>query len=231
MDHIHGAVLSDKTIKSQNKKGLLIEQPLRPEQIQPNSVDLTLAASFKKLKPNASRIEARGDKIKFVNHPMANVINPKIPAKFIQGMFTEDGEGGRFYLLEPGEFVLMASREILNIPKGIIGFVCGRSSVARLAIQSEQAGLVDGGFRGTITFEVTNQSEYPIVLWEGMRFAQVYFLYAEEPDVAYGSEISSKYNDQIAATESRLHLDAEFMKCEYTETEETDYGSESSDDE
>lgn len=45
-------ILSDKTIVKLNNDGLLVEQKLKPKQIQPNSIDLSLANSYKKLLPN-----------------------------------------------------------------------------------------------------------------------------------------------------------------------------------
>jgi len=94
----------------------------------------------------------------------------------------------------------------------VIAFVQGRSSIARLAVQTEQAGLIDAGFRGTITFEVFNQSDYPIILYPGMRIAQVYFFKAQYADKLYGSEKGSKYNGQIEATGSKVYLDPELNK-------------------
>lgn len=189
-------VLSDRKILEYNKKGLLFETPITEAQLQPNSVDLTLADSWKILEPNTIR----------------NTIDSKMPIKYTEGSFIKDSKGGDFYVIRPKQFILMASNEILNIPNGIIAFVQGRSSIARLAIQTEQAGLIDAGFRGTITFEVFNQSEYPIVLYKGTRVAQVYFFKAQHAMVSYGSDKGSKYNGQILATGSRIHLDKENLK-------------------
>lgn len=192
---LRDAILSDVGILDLNKEGLLVEQPLSDTQIQPNSIDLTLGNTWKKIKPN-----------------MDDQINPKYPMEYKEGVFEKRmfGEYETFYCVKPGEFVLMASKEILNIPNGLVGFVCGRSSIARLGIQTEQAGFIDSGFRGTITLEVYNQTKYPIILYSGMRVAQVYFIKAQKSGKLYGKNKGSKYNDQIAATESRIYLDPEF---------------------
>jgi dCTP deaminase len=212
-------VLSDKTIMEYNKKGLLIEQPIKEEQLQPNSVDLTLGNTYKILKPN-SRLFC------------INILDPLVPMKFESGTFdtgivydyhTEgyyyesseyndirDNKERERFLLYTNQFILMASNEILNIPNGIIGVVCGRSSIARLGIIVEEAGLIDAGFRGTITLEIYNQLNYPILLYPGMRIAQVYFFRAEEASVIYGINRKSKYSNQIEAMQSKLYLDEEF---------------------
>lgn len=194
-------VLSDRKIMEYNRKGLLFETPIKPEQLQPNSVDLTLANSWKKLLPNVPGSEHLG-----------GMIDTKIPVQYSDGVFPKRDNGDQFYIIMPKEFVLMASNEILNIPNGIIAFVQGRSSIARLAIQTEQAGLIDAGFRGTITFEVFNQSDYPIYLYKGTRVAQVYFFKAQHALCPYGADKGSKYNGQILATGSRIHLDQENFK-------------------
>lgn len=205
-------VLSDRTILKYNKKGLLIEGELRPAQIQPNSIDLTLGNTWKKLTHN--------DKFN-----KRKVINPSKEIKYWEGTFKPcepdtyymDKVLGRnpksYYILEPNEFILMASKEVLNIPNGILSFVQGRSSIARLGIQTEQAGLIDAGFRGTITFEVKNETNKPIILYEGMRVAQVYFFKSQYALCPYGSKNkSSKYQYQVEATGSKLYLDPELKK-------------------
>ena len=152
-------VLSDRTILKYNKKNLLIEGELTKEQIQPNSIDLTLGNTWKKAKYNSAvkiKDVTLGDKdsVSTIEHR----IDPSRKIDYSEGLFEKDPDSDReYYKLMPGEFVLMASNEILNIPNGILSFVQGRSSIARIGIQTEQAGLIDAGFRGTITFEIFNQ--------------------------------------------------------------------------
>lgn len=196
------AVLSDKTIKKYMRKGKLIATPIGEKQLQPNSVDLTLGNTWRSIRPNAT-IEGE------------DCIDVKMKVQYKSGYFecgynpTDGSKRSQkeFFVLDPGEFVLLASKEVLDIPNGIMAFVQGRSSIARLGIQTEQAGLIDSGFTGTITFEVLNQTKYPIVLYEGMRFAQVYFLRTDKAHMLYGLEKGSKYNGQVSATGSKIHLD------------------------
>lgn len=210
-------MLSDRKIMKYNKKGLLVEQLIPQEQLQPNSVDLTLGLTYKQLLSNC-----------VIPGEETAAIDPKFPILFNEGTFpkhlrTDNPQvcidncrecrlkecyHPQYYILRPKEFILMASNEILNIPNGIVGFVQGRSSIARLAIQTEQAGLIDAGFRGTVTLELFNQSTYPIFLYPGMRVAHVHFLKAQRALIPYGAASrDSKYKDQIRATESRIHMD------------------------
>lgn len=201
-------VLNDETILRMNKRGLLIEGKINPEQIQPNSIDLTLANTWKRPITNAH--------LEYPTDPEydAPIIDPRKEPRYEIGEFKPiilDGkETPPAVILRPAEFLLMASREVLNIPNGILSFVQGRSSIARIGVQTEQAGLIDAGFHGTITFEVYNETDYNLILYEGMRIAQLYFfkaMYALKP---YGSKgKGSKYQEQIEATGSRIHLDPE----------------------
>lgn len=203
------SVLSDRSILKYNKKGLLIEGEISSSQVQPNSIDLTLGNTWKKIKSNCQT-------------EYGSSINTRFEIGYTKGTFIpsptytsidKTTEMSSCYILQPGEFILMASNEVLNIPNGIISFVQGRSSIARLGIQTEQAGLIDAGFKGTITFEVQNQGMYPIILYAGMRVAQVYFFKAQHTKHTYGSKSKgSKYQLQIEATGSKIYLDPELQK-------------------
>lgn len=206
-DHLRDfnrSVLSDRQIMKYNRKGLLIEGPLQENQIQPNSIDLTLDNTYKVLSPNDTT-----DISDYVSRPC---INPLNEIKYETGFFTRARNSREYYIIKPKEFVLMSSKEVLNIPNGILSFVQGRSSVARIAIQTEQAGLIDAGFRGTITLEVFNQSEYPIYVYAGMRIAQVYFFKAQYSDRVYGPSKYNKYMNQIGTTGSKISNDPEIQR-------------------
>lgn len=205
LNELTAPVLSDRTIIEMNHNGILIEGPLNDTQIQPNSIDLTLGKSWKKVKPNSTWNDGV---------PVIDVEKPMVyeAGEFKQktAIFTGVPVGKPYYIIQPGEFVLMASREVLSIPNGILAFVQGRSSMARIGIQTEQAGLVDAGFHGTITFEVFNEGNCPVKLVEGMRVAQLYFYKAQKADRPYGSRgKGSKYHGQIEPTGSCINEDPE----------------------
>lgn len=205
-------VLSDRQIRKFVDHGQLIPGGVKDHQYQPNSVDLTLGDSVSHLQPNRTLLWPENDIRDFSFGNSQHVregIDPRLPVIYAEDRF-DHGE----YVLEPGEFVLMATRERLSVPNGFLGFVCGRSSIARLAIQTEQAGLIDSGFNGTVTLEVMNQSQYPIVLREGMRVAQVWFIRSKRSGRIYDASRHSKYNGQRLATGSKLYLDVENLKCD-----------------
>lgn len=89
--------------------------------------------------------------------------------------------GGEGYALKPGQFILLATLEWVEVPAWITGIVCGKSSSARFGLQVEAAGLVDPGWKGVLTLELKNLGEDIIVLRPTMKIAQIYFLPGSSP--------------------------------------------------
>jgi len=196
-------ILSDRAIQKYIERGMLVRTPIQPYQLQPNSVDLTLGGSYRIPQPNHKTKEGRA------------IIDPRQPPRFSGGnILREPGEKPQHlvncYIIEPGDFVLMTTEEYLFIPEGIMGFIAGRSSIARLSIHIESGGLCDSGFQGTVSLQITNLSAYPVVLYPDMRIVQVWFIKSQYAKTPYSIVRGSKYNTQVGATESRIHLDQEF---------------------
>lgn len=118
----------------------------------------------------------------------------------------EDG-----YTIDSRKFVLGATEETLNVPNGVVAYLHGRSSVGRLGMFIENAGLIDPGFGpGQITLELFNASRNPIKLQEGMRIGQLTFHRVETaPEVGYSKHNGNKYMTQSGPTPSRLYEDWE----------------------
>jgi dCTP deaminase len=216
LENANPAILSDSTIRRLMMEGHLIKGELSPYQVQPNSVDLTLGSSYKKLVPNSQMPVAHvGRDGEILTDTLCRpAIDPAKEMEYQMFSFKPDPNNPdkKYTWLMPGEFYIMVTREIVSVPNGIVGIVCGRSSIARLGIQIEQAGFIDSGFSGTITLEVQNQTDVPIKVYEGMRVAQVYFLWGELSTSPYGSTQFSKYNGQMDPTVSLIHRDPELSE-------------------
>lgn len=107
--------------------------------------------------------------------------------------------------LAPGEFVLASTREKVNVPPDLVGFVHGKSSLARKGLLIHvTAGLLDPGFSGDVTLEMKNVSDEYITLTPGMRIAQLAFHQLTTDALRpYGSEeLGSHYFGQQGPTES-----------------------------
>lgn len=106
----------------------------------------------------------------------------------------EDG-----YCLGPGDFLLVSTLEWVELPPHLVGFVCGKSTMARFGLQVEAAGLVDPGWKGNLTLELKNMGTDIIVLRPGMKIAQIYFLGVQsEVNRLYGDEdLNSHYQGSV----------------------------------
>jgi dCTP deaminase len=116
--------------------------------------------------------------------------------------------GDRF-VLHAGEFALGSTLEWVAVPNDLVGRLEGKSSLGRVGlIIHSTAGYVDPGFGGQITLELSNLGTVPIMLYPGMRIAQISFETMTTPaDRPYASPgLQSRYQGQIGPTESRLRV-------------------------
>jgi deoxycytidine triphosphate deaminase len=126
------------------------------------------------------------------------------------GQTIVSGEWGSL-TLTAGGFALGVTREVFKVPSDVVGLVVGKSSVARLGMQVECAGLVDPGFEGQLVLELTNLMVGPsLPLTPGMRIAQVMFMWLDaevEAEDLYGSpSMGSHYQGQRGITRSHLRM-------------------------
>jgi len=91
--------------------------------------------------------------------------------------------------------------------RAIENFLGGRGGV----FLSNTAGIVDPGYRGQITLELSNLGNAPVALKPGMRISQLTFTELKNPaERPYGAERGSKYQDQTGPQASRIQGDDEF---------------------
>ena len=185
-------ILSDADIRRRLTDGDLVVEPLAdPElQIQPASIDLRLGREFLEFQRT--------------NIPC---IHPNSEREV--GEYVEEGEE---FILHPGDFVLGTTKERVEIPPDLLGTVQGRSSLGRLAIVIHAtAGIIDPGYRGQITLELSNLGTAPVALNPDMRISQVIFTELKTPaEEPYGTDRGSKYQDQTGPQASRIQSDDEF---------------------
>jgi len=70
----------------------------------------------------------------------------------------------------------------------------GKSTLARMGILVHTAGFVDPGFEGTLTLEISNQSNLPIALYPEMYICQIAVEYLSSPaEIPYNKRKKSLY--------------------------------------
>ena len=95
--------------------------------------------------------------------------------------------------------------EYVKVPTDCVAFVTGRSSIGRLFVEIHStAGLLDSGWEGQITLEITAKDR-PVVLERNMRIGQVYYNRLDEETFKY----DGKYQNQRGVVESKIYKDFE----------------------
>ena len=131
-----------------------------------------------------------------------NLIEPFEEEQLQAGTYDLRLEKAEHHTIKPLESMLATTVEKVKIPPDLMGEVKGKSSIARLGLQVECAGICDPGFEGTITLELFNQSSREIDLTKIKYIAQIRF---EEmkgiPEKLYG-EKNNHYQGQEGITKS-----------------------------
>jgi dCTP deaminase len=102
------------------------------------------------------------------------------------------------FILHPGRFVLGITLEWIRLPKGIAGYILGRSSWGRRGLIIETASGIQPGFSGCLALELTNVGEVPIALKPGMPICQI-FLHETTEGKAVSSAFDGKRRPVLGA--------------------------------
>ena len=183
-------VLSDRSIKQELLAGRIRVEPLDPDDIQPSSVDVHL-----------------GDRFQVFRNSRYPYIDPAMEQDGLMELVEASAEAP--FVLHPGEFVLGATIERVELPDDIVARLEGKSSLGRLGLLIHStAGYVDPGWDGYLTLELSNVANLPITIYPGMKIGQIsFFQLTTAADVPYGSEdAGSKYQGQDEATPSKMYL-------------------------
>ena len=190
-------ILSDTDILARLEEGDLAIDPLDDidTQVQPASVDLRLGSEF---------LEFRRTNIPCIHPTDAREVD-----EYVEETHVPEGDD---FILHPGDFVLGTTKERVEVPADLLATVQGRSSLGRLAVVIHAtAGIVDPGYHGQITLELSNLGAAPVALSPGMRVSQLIFTELKTPaERPYGVERGSKYQEQSGPQASRIGDDPEF---------------------
>lgn len=176
-------LLSDRDIVRVLKAGgLTITPEPGVDAIQPSSVELRLGSEFRPLTGTVP-IDTRNP---------VGVAGPAIT--------MADGEPFR---LPPGGFVLASTLEAVALGDWLAARLEGRSSLGRLGLLVHAtAGFIDPGFSGHITFELSNLTMAPLLLWPGDRVAQLALFQLSSRVLRSYADVG-RYQDQQGPTPSR----------------------------
>jgi len=201
--------LSDKKILEEMKKGTVIIEPFKHENLATSSYDVTLGEYFFREQPtkyNHSIYNIWSEK--HMKHVWgASHVEQAIKAKeaFKKYKFEWDGisPNDRVILLRPGETVLAHTNEFIGGRDSVTTMMKARSSMGRNFIEvCKCAGWGDVGYVNRWTMEITNNSKnYIIPLVAGRRIAQIVFF---ETGPILGSDYTKSGKYQSSTNISKL---------------------------
>jgi dCTP deaminase len=113
------------------------------------------------------------------------------------------------FFLHPGELALAVTYESVTLPADVVGWLDGRSSLARLGLMVHvTAHRIDPGWQGKIVLEFFNSGKLPLALRPGMTIGALNFERLSSAVARpYNTRKSSKYKDQQEAVASRISQD------------------------
>ncbi|TBR42794.1 dCTP deaminase [Marinomonas agarivorans] len=162
------------------------------------SVDLKLGNSFRIFQGHhAAYLDLSGPK---------DDLNATIESVMGDEILIEDGEP---FFIHPGELVLGVTKESVTLPDDLVGWLDGRSSLARLGLMVHvTAHRIDPGWSGPIVLEFLNGGKLPIALRPGMTIGAINFeSMSGAADRPYNKRENAKYKDQNSAVGSRIGKD------------------------
>lgn len=191
--------LCDRDIEAYLDAGKLMITP-RPTQdcISGATVDVRLGNQFRTFRSHAAPyIDLSGPK-EALENALEKVMSDEITL----------AEGEAFYL-HPGELALAVTLESVGLPNDLVGWLDGRSSLARLGLMVHvTAHRIDPGWEGNIVLEFYNSGKLPLALRPGMTIGALSFeLLTGHADRPYNRRENAKYRNQQGAVASRINQD------------------------
>jgi dCTP deaminase len=191
--------LSDKDIETSLERGEIIISPAPDSSIISGvSVDIRLGNEFRVFQDHtAPYIDLSGPKAE-MQKAMDSVMSDEI--------VIADGEA---FFLHPGELALAVTYESVTLPDNIVGWLDGRSSLARLGLMVHvTAHRIDPGWSGQIVLEFYNSGKLPLALRPKMKIAALNFETMSSSALRpYNKREDAKYKNQTGAVASRISQD------------------------
>lgn len=185
----------DAAMRRAKVRDRLIVMPLldREKQVGPASLDLRLGTEFLLLRRTERPCLDPGTQ----------------PQQTIDAMTTRvDVAIGDCLWLHPGQFVLGATLEFIQLPRDLGAYVVGRSTWGRDGLLVATAIFVQPGFAGCLTLELVNHGETPIALYPGSRIGQLAVHSLPSPTGHYYGRGDDKYVGPTGPQVSHLAKEA-----------------------
>ncbi|QPG06701.1 dCTP deaminase [Salinimonas marina] len=191
--------LCDRDIFDHLQSGKISIHPMPDyDQISGVTVDIRLGNKFRVFEEHqAPYIDLSGPKAE-VQEALNSVMSDEI-------VLPED----KAFFLHPGQLALAITHESVTLPDNIVGWLDGRSSLARLGLMVHvTAHRIDPGWSGNIVLEFFNSGKLPLALKPMMKIGALSFeLLSQAAEKPYNARLDAKYKGQMGADASRISAD------------------------
>ncbi|MBO1256302.1 dCTP deaminase [Alteromonas sp. 5E99-2] len=177
---------------------IVIEPTPDYSQISGVTLDMRLGNKFRVFEDHAAPyIDLSGPKEE-VQKALNSVMSDEI-------VLTDD----KAFFLHPGQLALAITYESVTLPNDIVGWLDGRSSLARLGLMVHvTAHRIDPGWSGNIVLEFFNSGKLPLALRPMMKIGALSFEKLSNPaEKPYNARKDAKYKGQDGAVASRISGD------------------------
>jgi dCTP deaminase len=186
-------------IKAINDERIVISPRPSDDAISGVTVDLTLGNKFRVFQAHAA--------------PYIYLSGPKAQTEIALESIMSDEiviADDKAFFLHPGELALAITHESITLPNDLVGWLDGRSSLARLGLMVHvTAHRIDPGWSGNIVLEFFNSGKLPLALKPQMKIGALSFEVMSGPAAKpYTSRVDAKYKNQAGADGSRINQDS-----------------------
>lgn len=167
-----------------DSKEIVFFPEVEPTRVSGVTVDLKLGNKFRK----ASQLDKSPIVLGSPSHNFQSMVSDA---------FSEEYESDTLTLY-PGEMALGITLEHVTIPDNLVGWLDGRSTLARLGLLVHlTAHRIDPGWKGNIVLEFYNASDRPLILMAGLHIGAISFEQLRGDVLRpYRSRVDSTYKNQ-----------------------------------
>ncbi len=191
--------LTDRQIEAYLADGKIgIEPAPLSEDISGVTVDIHLGNEFRVLQDHAAAFIDISGQREDINRAIQQVMSDPI-------VLTQE----QAFFIHPGEFALAVTHEAVTLPDDMVGWLDGRSSLARLGLMVHvTAHRIDPGWSGQVVLEFFNSGKLPLALRPLMKIGALSFEQLDEACARpYSKRDDAKYKNQRGAVASRIAAD------------------------
>lgn len=135
------------------------------------------------------------DRYLIYHNAFSTYIDPKA---FDAKSFIEvSGQGHAF--VPPNSFALTETLEYIKVPRNCLVLVAAKSTYARCGL-CVNATLLEPGWEGTVTLELSNTTPLPVKVYSGEGIVQLIFMQADKDCLTSYADRKGKYQNQSGIT-------------------------------